>query len=65
MSYVMMLHACAYTCRLHERCGVLVAALANKEVSSREELLQVWEQEPLCEYSVWGKYALSLQLAVH
>ena len=36
--------------RLHKQCDVLVVALANAEVYSRQRLLDYCKQNPKCEY---------------
>lgn len=38
--------------RLHKQCEELVAALANKEVCTRDRLLAAWEQDSKCEDTV-------------
>ena len=36
--------------RLHKQCEVLLSALVNREVSTRDSLFKVWKTEPQCEW---------------
>jgi len=44
---------------------VLVAALANKEVASRDALLGVWEKDPKCKnFPILGGFVVRVHVVV-